>query len=160
LITGRSLYQFNAGTMTGRTRNTELRPSDVLDMASADAARLGLGDGQSVRVASRYGAATLPVCISAALTPGQLFATFQTPGGLLNAVTGPNRDARVGTPEYKVTAVQVELANEENVQRPGEFHAESDTGTPAGRSGRPTGAGASRRSRPGSRVAHIIKRQG
>jgi formate dehydrogenase major subunit len=109
LITGRSLYQFNAGTMTGRTLNTELRPSDVLDMASADAARLGLGDGQSVRVASRYGAATLPVCISAALTPGQLFATFQTPGSLLNAVTGPNRDARVGTPEYKVTAVQVEI---------------------------------------------------
>jgi formate dehydrogenase major subunit len=29
LITGRSLYQFNAGTMTARTRNNELRPGDV-----------------------------------------------------------------------------------------------------------------------------------
>ena len=59
LITGRSLYQFNAGTMTGRTLNNELRPSDVLDMSSVDAGRQGFGDGQMVRVTSRYGAATL-----------------------------------------------------------------------------------------------------
>jgi formate dehydrogenase major subunit len=108
LVTGRSLYQFNAGTMTGRTLNNELRPCDVLDMASVDAARLGLRDGQTVSVRSRYGTAALPVCISATVRPGQLFATFQTPSSLLNALPGPNRDSRVGTPEYKVTAVQVE----------------------------------------------------
>ena len=108
LITGRSLYQFNAGTMTGRTLNNQLRPADVLDMAPADASRLALCDGQRVRVASRHGAATVPVCISAMMNPGQLFATFQTPSSLLNAVTGPNRDRDVGTPDYKVTAVQVE----------------------------------------------------
>ena len=112
LITGRSLYQFNAGTMTGRTPNNELRPSDVLDIASVDAARLGLRDGQRVRVRSRYGTAALPACISATVSPGQLFATFQTPVGLLNALTGPNRDSRVGTPEYKVTAVQVEALDD------------------------------------------------
>ena len=110
LITGRSLYQFNAGTMTGRTLNNELRPSDVLDMSAADARRLGLRAGQMVRVTSRYGTATLPVSISAAVNRGELFATFQTPGVLLNAVTGPHRDHAVGTPEYKVTAVQVEVA--------------------------------------------------
>jgi formate dehydrogenase major subunit len=110
LMTGRSLYHFNAGTMTGRTLNTELRPSDVLDMAPVDAARLGLTAGQMVRIRSRYGIASLPVCISQVVTPGQLFATFQTPGWLINAVTGPNRDVHTGTPEYKVTAVQVERA--------------------------------------------------
>jgi formate dehydrogenase major subunit len=110
LITGRSLYQFNAGTMTGRTLNNELRAADVLDMAPVDAARLGLRDGQRVSLRSRYGTAALPVCISARVGPGQLFATFQTPSSLLNALTGPNRDSRVGTPEYKVTAVQVEGA--------------------------------------------------
>jgi formate dehydrogenase major subunit len=108
LITGRSLYQFNAGTMTGRTLNNELRPTDVLDMAPADATRLGLSDGQSVRVASRHGVAKLPVCISATMRPGQLFATFQTPSSLLNAVTGSHRDRQVGTPDYKVTAVRVD----------------------------------------------------
>ena len=108
LITGRSLYQFNAGTMTGRTLNNELRPYDVLDMSSADARRLGLSEGQMVRVTSRYGTATLRASISAAVNQGELFTTFQTPGILLNAVTGPRRDRAVGTPEYKVTAVHVE----------------------------------------------------
>jgi formate dehydrogenase major subunit len=108
LITGRSLYQFNAATMTGRTPNNELRPSDVLDMSPVDAGRLGLRDGQTVRITSRYGTARLPVCVNTTVNPGQLFATFQTPGLLLNAVTGSTRDGQVGTPEYKVTAVQVE----------------------------------------------------
>jgi formate dehydrogenase major subunit len=108
LITGRSLYQFNAGTMTGRTANNELRPSDVLDMSPVDSARLELSDGQMVRLSSRYGAATLPVSVNSKLKPGQLFATFQTPRVFLNALTGPFRDPIVGTPEYKVTAVRVE----------------------------------------------------
>jgi formate dehydrogenase major subunit len=108
LITGRSLYQFNAGTMTGRTANAALRSTDVLDISPVDADRLGLDDGQVVCVTSRYGTATLPLCVSAALNPGQLFATFQTPGIFLNALTGPSRDHTTGTPEYKVTAVRVE----------------------------------------------------
>jgi formate dehydrogenase major subunit len=33
LMTGRTLYQFNAGTMTMRTANVKLRPTDVLDIS-------------------------------------------------------------------------------------------------------------------------------
>jgi formate dehydrogenase major subunit len=108
LMTGRSLYQFNAGTMTGRTLDNELRPSDVLEVSARDAGRLALRDGQMVRVTSRYGSATLPVCVNETVNAGQLFATFHSPAILLNALTGPNHDTWVGTPEYKVTAVQVE----------------------------------------------------
>ena len=107
LITGRSLYQFNAGTMTNRTLNAQLRPSDVLDMAPHDAERQGIRDGEVVRVVSRYGAAVLPAHVSDAIGAGQLFATFQSPEIFLNALTGPHRDPS-GTPEYKVTAVRVE----------------------------------------------------
>ena len=42
LITGRTLYQFNAGTMTMRTANVKLRPADLLDISSDDAKRLRL----------------------------------------------------------------------------------------------------------------------
>ncbi len=107
LTTGRSLYQFNAGTMTGRTRNTELRPADVLDMSPADASRLDFHEGESVRLVSRYGAAVLPVRFSTTIATGQLFATFHTRETFLNAVTGPHRDSEVGTPEYKLTAVRI-----------------------------------------------------
>jgi formate dehydrogenase major subunit len=108
LITGRSLYQFNSGTMTNRTRNSELRPTDTLDMSPRDAARLGIHDGGLVRVTSRYGAATLPARLTDAVQDGQLFATFHQPDLLVNAVTGPYRDALTGTPEYKMTAVRLE----------------------------------------------------
>jgi formate dehydrogenase major subunit len=108
LITGRSLYQFNAGTMTGRTRNAELRPTDVLDIAPADAERHAIGEGGPVRVVSRYGTVILPAHINAAVGAGRLFATFQRPDICLNRLTGPHRDPVVGTPEYKMTAVRIE----------------------------------------------------
>ena len=108
LITGRSLYQFNAGTMTMRTPNVKLRPTDTLDMSPADAERLGLGDGDRVRVRSRRGSIQLPLHVDPALREGTLFATFHTAETFLNEVTSPVRDAVVDTPEYKVTAVTVE----------------------------------------------------
>lgn len=108
LITGRTLYQFNTGTMTRRTRNNELRPTDTLDVGPRDAARLGLADGDRVRVTSRYGTAILPVRVTEAVGNGQAFATFHDPAVGLNAVTGPHRDGVTGTPEYKITAVRIE----------------------------------------------------
>ena len=110
LMTGRSLYQFNAGTMTGRTRNNELRPGDVLDISPADASRMAIRNGESVRVTSRYGSTTLPARLNSAVQEGHLFATFQRPDVLLNAVTGTGRDAVTGTPEYKVTAARIDRA--------------------------------------------------
>jgi formate dehydrogenase major subunit len=108
LMTGRSLYQFNAGTMTGRTLNNELRPSDLVSVSPADAADLAIDDGDAVVIRSRYGAARLPAHVDDDLRPGHLFATFQQPTTLLNAVTSPHRDRVVNTPEYKVTAVRIE----------------------------------------------------
>ncbi len=108
LNTGRSLYQFNAGTMTMRTANRELRPTDRLDVSPSDAARLALHDGDRVRVRSRYGSCVLPVHVDDRQRPGELFATFSDPSSALNAVTGPGKDALVATPEYKITAVRLE----------------------------------------------------
>jgi formate dehydrogenase major subunit len=108
LMTGRSLYQFNAGTMTRRTKNNELRPADLLDVSPDDAKRLDVHDGDVVRVLSRYGSAVLPIRLNTAIQHGHLFATFQTPEVFLNALTGPHRDETTGTPEYKMTAVRIE----------------------------------------------------
>ncbi len=108
LITGRTLYQFNAGTMTERTGNPALRPTDTLDLAPRDAEQLGIATGDPLRVTSKYGGASLPARVDPSLTPGQVFATFHDPKVFLNRLTSPLRDRRVGTPEYKVTAVRVE----------------------------------------------------
>jgi formate dehydrogenase major subunit len=108
LTTGRTLYQFNAGTMTLRTRNIDLHPTDFLDISPADCERLTLLDGEKVRLSSAHGEALLPVRINAVVKPGTLFATFHTAEVFLNNLTSPYRDKYTLTPEYKVTAVRVE----------------------------------------------------
>ena len=108
LITGRTLYQFNAGTMTMRTANVKLRPVDLLDISSEDAKRLDLNDGECVHIRSRYGEAMLSIRITSTVKPGELFATFHTAKVFLNHVTSPHRDRYVKSPEYKVTAVKIE----------------------------------------------------
>jgi formate dehydrogenase major subunit len=108
LVTGRSLYQFNAGTMTMRTPSAALRPTDRLEVTPADANRLGLVPGALARVTSRYGEAILPVDVTTRVASGQLFTTFSDPDRLVNNLIGPHRDAQTHTPQFKVTAVRVE----------------------------------------------------
>jgi formate dehydrogenase major subunit len=110
LMTGRTLHQFNAGTMTMRTPNKQLRATDLLDISAGDADRLQLQNGQQVRICSRYGKSILPIRITSTVRPGQLFATFHTAEVFLNHVTSPHRDRYVKSPEYKVTAVTIEPA--------------------------------------------------
>ncbi|MGZ8844481.1 MAG: formate dehydrogenase subunit alpha, partial [Pyrinomonadaceae bacterium] len=107
LNTGRTLYQFNAGTMTRRTANIELLPTDYLDLASDDAERLQLKTGDRVRVRSRYGEVSLPLRINPNVKRGEPFVTFHDPNTFLNLLTSPHRDRYVKTPEYKVTAVSI-----------------------------------------------------
>jgi len=108
LVTGRSLYQFNAATMTGRSATRHLRPTDTLEVSAADASEFGIVDGEPVRVRSRYGEAVLPAETTERVLPGTVFATFNDPATLLNRVTGPHRDPDTNTPDYKVTAVRIE----------------------------------------------------
>jgi formate dehydrogenase major subunit len=110
LITGRTLDQFNAGTMTRRSLTQELHPTDLLEISPDDAARYGIEDDDRVRIVSGYGTATLPARVNDRVGAGQLFTTFSDPGTALNRVTGPHRDRVTNTPEYKVTAVRLEHA--------------------------------------------------
>lgn len=108
LVTGRNLYHFNAGTMTMRTGNAKIRPTDTLDISQSDADALSLSNGETVCLKSAYGEARLPIRISTTVKRGELFATFHDASIFLNRLTGPYRDRYVQAPEYKVTAVRIE----------------------------------------------------
>jgi formate dehydrogenase major subunit len=110
LVTGRGLYQFNAGTMTRRAATNDLCATDYLELSAADADRRGVRTGTRVRVRSRYGETQLPAQVTARVPPGVVFATFSDPAVSINLVTGPHRDDVTNTPEYKVTAVEVDVA--------------------------------------------------
>jgi formate dehydrogenase major subunit len=108
LTTGRNLYQYNAATQTNRTANAGLHATDYVNVSSTDARRLGLRDGETVRLRSRQGQAQLPVRISDSVKPGELYATFHSARVFLNEITTAQRDRYTKTPEYKVTAVALE----------------------------------------------------
>jgi formate dehydrogenase major subunit len=107
LVTGRTLSQFNAGTMTGRSATRHLRATDRLEISPDDAVRLGVSAGDPVHVRSRYGEATLPAEISSRVAAGTVFATFHDPATEVNRLTGDARDPVTRTPAYKRTAVHL-----------------------------------------------------
>lgn len=107
LSTGRSLYRFNAETMTGRTKNPLLGHDGVLEMHPADAEKLELSNGARIKVESRYGSFSSNLLISNRVKPGRLFTTFHDVPAFINRVTGPYVDPATHTPEYKVTAVRI-----------------------------------------------------
>jgi formate dehydrogenase major subunit len=57
----------------------------------------------------RRGCTRVPIAISERVRDGELFATFHTGEVLLNRLIGSFGDAITHTPEYKVTAVRIEL---------------------------------------------------
>jgi formate dehydrogenase major subunit len=115
LVTGRELFSFNAGTMTGRSATAALTDGPVLEISREDATRLGVGDGVRVCVRSRYGEAVLPCRTSERMQPGTVFTTFSDPSVRVNKLTGPGRDPKTHTPEYKVTAVSVERVDRQQL---------------------------------------------
>ncbi len=107
LTTGRILSQYNVGTQTRRTANSQWHPEDVLEMSSGDMQARGLRDGNLVKVSSRFGSTQLKVTESARVNPGVVYTTFHHAETKANAVTSDLSDWATNCPEYKVTAVEV-----------------------------------------------------
>ncbi|HJW09767.1 MAG TPA: molybdopterin dinucleotide binding domain-containing protein, partial [Holophagaceae bacterium] len=107
LNTGRTLYHFNAATMTGRSRNQELEPDDWVQIHPDDAGELDLANRDRIRVETRHGAFEGQAWLSDGVRRGELFAVFHNPAAFVNRATGVGRDSISGTPEYKVTAARL-----------------------------------------------------
>ncbi|MBB5157510.1 formate dehydrogenase alpha subunit [Saccharopolyspora phatthalungensis] len=110
LVTGRRLVHYNTGSMTRRTANLELLPTETLELHPSDAARLGIPGGAEVTITSRWGQATLTAHPTTDVAPGQVFAAFHFPSAPINELTSPHTDAATDCPEYKVTAVHIRSA--------------------------------------------------
>jgi formate dehydrogenase major subunit len=85
-------------------------PEELLELHPDDAAQLGVGTGERVRVASRRGAIEVKAEVTDRVSPGQAFIGFHFPEALANLLTSQHGDETTGCPEYKVTAVRVGTA--------------------------------------------------
>ena len=109
LTTGRILAHYNVGAQTRRTDNVAWHPEDVLELHPHDAEVRGITNGDTVTLTSRVGRTTLRVKIAERMPVGVCYTTFHHPVTGANVVTTEHSDWATNCPEYKVTAVQVEL---------------------------------------------------
>ena len=108
LTTGRRLESFNTGVQSGGYGWPHAR-GETVDLSPEDACRLGVMEGEQVRVVSRRGAVEAPVRLDAGLRPGLAFMTFHFPDAVdTNILTINATDPKSGTAEFKVAAIRVE----------------------------------------------------
>ncbi len=108
LTTGRRLDSFNTGVQTGQY-TSPLREREALLLAPADAARLGVVDGEVVRVSSRRGSIDVPVRLETSLRPGLAFMSLHFPDqASTNILTIDATDPKSGTAEFKASAIRVD----------------------------------------------------
>jgi formate dehydrogenase alpha subunit len=110
LNTGRLLYHWHGGTITRRVAGLlALAPDLEVAIHPADAERLGVAQGEAVKVTSRRGELTGRARLTDAVQPGAIFVPFvKLAESAANFLTNPAFDPGSKIPEYKVCAVRVE----------------------------------------------------
>ena len=108
LTTGRRLDSYNTGVQSGGYRSPN-RLGETLDLSPEDADRLGVTDGEQVRISSARGQVVAPARIDPGLRPGLVVMTFHFPDEVdVNQLTIDATDPKAGTAEFKAAAVRVE----------------------------------------------------
>ncbi|HUU93853.1 MAG TPA: formate dehydrogenase subunit alpha [Phycisphaerae bacterium] len=111
LSTGRVLQHFHTGTMSRRSDVLDkLVPVGTIEIHPDDAARLGIADSDTVRVASRRGEIELPARVTDRVAPGTTFLAFHYREAPANRLTIAALDPVAKIPELKVCAVRIEPA--------------------------------------------------
>ncbi|WP_017608665.1 molybdopterin oxidoreductase family protein [Nocardiopsis xinjiangensis] len=108
LTTGRRLDDYNTGVQTSGF-SSPMRRGELLDLSPEDADKLGIQDGETVRVCSRRGSVLAPASIDSSMRAGLVFMTFHFPDQVdTQLLTIDATDPIAGTAEYKAAAVRIE----------------------------------------------------
>ena len=111
MSTGRVLYHWHGGQMTRRSKGImQVYGEALIEVNPEDGAKLGLNGQTRVRVTSRRGSIEAQAWITDRVPPGMVYANFHFPEASANELTQAVLDPVAKIPEYKVTAVKVELA--------------------------------------------------
>lgn len=134
LTTGRTVYHFHTRTKTRRAQQLQdAAPSVWVELSRQDASRLGVDEGDIVRVTSRRGHIDAPARISH-VREGVVFAPWHYGGRVdtaANELTVTAWDPVSKQPEFKVAAVTVQRL------RAGEGPAPAPTTTASAPAGQP-----------------------
>jgi len=111
LSTGRRLYHYHTRTQTGRTKGlNDLLGEETADISIADARKLGITNGETIRVSSRRGAITLKARVTDEVPENMVWMAFHFREACANWLTNAAFDPFTLTAEYKACAVKIEKA--------------------------------------------------
>jgi len=109
LTTGRNLFQYHSGSMTRRVAQIETHAGEpYIEMNQEDARKLGIKDGEKVRVGSRRGQIEIKARITDRVSAGTVFIPMHYREAAANVITSDALDPYAKTPEFKVCAVKIE----------------------------------------------------
>jgi formate dehydrogenase major subunit len=107
--TGRQLYHWHTGTMTRRASGLDARePTAIVEIHPADAAELGVVEGELVRLTSRRNSMVTACRVSDRVARGQVFVPFHFREAAANLLTNPILDPYAKMAELKICAVRIE----------------------------------------------------
>jgi formate dehydrogenase major subunit len=109
LSTGRRLWHYHTGTQTRRSAGfDEVFGEELIEISPADAERLGVADGEMVRVTSRRGSVDVRAWVTHRSPPGVCWMAFHFREAHANVLTTEAGDPVTQTPELKHCAIRVE----------------------------------------------------
>lgn len=111
LNTGRILYQYHSSTMSRRAAPlAAFAPEDYILLHPSDARRVGVGNGDRVRVISRRGSLETRARVSGEVREGEPFMPFHFESARVNVLTRDELDPASKIAPFKNTPVRVERA--------------------------------------------------
>lgn len=111
---GRVVSQYLSGTQTRRIENlVNQYPEPLCEMHPILAEKLGVKDGQKVKVSSRRGEMIVPAQVVKTIRPDTVFIPYHWPGKkAANLITNRKLDPISKIPEFKVCSCRVEPLSE------------------------------------------------
>lgn len=108
LSTGRRLFHYHTRTQTGRSGMNLILSEETADISPADAQKLGIDQGEYVKVSSRRGEVKVRAKVTEQVPAGMVWMAFHFREGCANWLTNAVYDPVTKTAEYKACAVNVE----------------------------------------------------
>ncbi|MCR5586047.1 MAG: formate dehydrogenase subunit alpha [Lachnospiraceae bacterium] len=112
LTTGRILYHYNAAAMTSRAPGlVDISSEGFIEVNFRDADKLGIHNGERIKVSSRRGEITATARVGRKVSEGETWMPFHFEDSPVNVLTNAALDDIARIPEYKVCAVRIEKIN-------------------------------------------------
>jgi predicted molibdopterin-dependent oxidoreductase YjgC len=111
--TGRHYARYNFSSMSGKTVEIDdIAPECLAEVNPVDAERLGMQEGDMLRLTSRRGSVLIRGTITERSQVGTIFTTYNYAETPVNFLTLDALDRLSRTPEYKLCAIKAEVVRE------------------------------------------------